>query len=76
MYSTDYLSSTYHYYRAISVREPFSTARTNLGVTYTKALGRYFGEFGEDGGEPEGEDGFKFATLFVALHALFYAKER
>ncbi|KAI5480764.1 protein SMG7 [Pseudohyphozyma bogoriensis] len=72
-YASDFISSTYHYYRALSVRSPFPTARTNLEIAYSKAISRYFAE---DGGEPEGDEGVKFQAAFVALHGLYFTKTR
>ena len=72
-YAGDTLSSTYHYYRALSVRSPFPTARTNLEISYKKAVSKWFAP---DGGEPDGDDGVKFRTAFVALHGLYFCKNR
>ncbi|KAK4053970.1 hypothetical protein OIO90_003807 [Microbotryomycetes sp. JL221] len=72
-YSSDTLSSTYHYYRALSVMSPFSTARANLKHVYSRAVSRWFAP---DGGEPEGDEGTKFKAAFVALHGLFFCKQR
>ncbi|KAM0753096.1 hypothetical protein T439DRAFT_378820 [Meredithblackwellia eburnea MCA 4105] len=72
-YSGDTLSSSYHYYRALSVRNPFPTARTNLDITYTKAINKWFAD---GGGEPEGDEGVKFRAAFITLQALFFRKER
>lgn len=74
-YQLDTLSSTYHYYRALSVRQPFSTARTNLEITYKKAVKRWFES---DGGDHaiDSDAGARFRTAFVALHGVFFTKTR
>lgn len=73
-YAGDHVSSTYHYYRALSVRIPFPTARTNLEITYAKAVAKWFAD---GGGEPDGDDdGLKFRTAFVALQGLYFTKTR
>ncbi|CEQ39521.1 SPOSA6832_01046, partial [Sporobolomyces salmonicolor] len=72
-YAADPLSSAYHYYRALSVRTPFDTARANLQTTFKKALQRWFSP---DGGEPEGDDGVKFKAAFVAIQGILFTKQR
>ncbi|GAA5902361.1 hypothetical protein JCM5296_003121 [Sporobolomyces johnsonii] len=72
-YAADPLSSAYHYYRALSVRTPFDTARANLQTTFKKVLQRWFSP---DGGEPEGDDGVKFKAAFVAIQGIFFTKQR
>ena len=71
-YCADPLSSIYHYYRALSVRTPFSTARANLQITFAKAVARWFSS---DGGEPEGDEGVKFRAAFVVLQGILYTKD-
>ncbi|EFP75168.2 uncharacterized protein PGTG_01761 [Puccinia graminis f. sp. tritici CRL 75-36-700-3] len=39
-YIPDILSCAYHYYRALCVKNPFPTARQNLGSTFNKALAK------------------------------------
>ena len=69
-YGGDTLSSTYHYYRALAVKQPFATARANLDIMYAKQLSRWFGpEGGED--HVDGDEGAKFKATFVVLHAVF-----
>ncbi|GAA5840238.1 hypothetical protein JCM9279_002319 [Rhodotorula babjevae] len=72
-YCADPLSSIYHYYRALSVRTPFSTARANLQITFAKAVARWFSS---EGGEPEGDEGVKFKAAFVVLQGILYTKDR
>ncbi|KAM0791259.1 hypothetical protein ACM66B_005735 [Microbotryomycetes sp. NB124-2] len=72
-YSNDNLSTVYHYYRALAVMTPFSTARVNLGKLFAKLVTRWFSP---GGGEPDGDDGVKFRAAFVALHGLYFVKER
>ncbi|ORY89353.1 hypothetical protein BCR35DRAFT_300502 [Leucosporidium creatinivorum] len=74
-YASDPLSSTYHYYRALSVRSPFPTARTNLEITYTKAVNRWFAD--ESAAQlGEGDEGARFRVAFVALQGLYFVKTR
>lgn len=77
-YSSDPLSSIYHYYRALTVRHPFSTARANLQITFAKALARWFpGDgAGGGGGEPEGDEGDRFKAAFVVLQGILFTKDR
>ncbi|KAK4702215.1 hypothetical protein P7C70_g4013, partial [Phenoliferia sp. Uapishka_3] len=72
-YAGDHVSSTYHYYRALSVRSPFPTARTNLEITYSKSVSKWFAD---GGGEPEGDEGVKFRAAFVVLQGLYFTKTR
>ncbi|GAA5937481.1 hypothetical protein JCM3775_001242 [Rhodotorula graminis] len=72
-YCADPLSSVYHYYRALSVRTPFSTARANLQITFAKAIARWFSS---EGGEPEGDEGVKFRAAFVVLQGILYTKDK
>lgn len=74
-YQLDTLSSTYHYYRALCVRQPFSTARMNLDITYTKAVKRWFASDGGD--HSHGADtGSQFRIAFVALQGLYFTQTR
>ncbi|GAA5894156.1 uncharacterized protein JCM6883_003734 [Sporobolomyces salmoneus] len=82
-YSNDPLASTYHYYRALTVRIPFSTAGKNLEIAYSKSLQRYDfeGEKRRFEQEREWEGGLeskvqvkKFREGFMALHAIFFTK--
>ena len=72
-YTQDSLSATYHYYRALAVRSPFPTARTNINTVYTKAITAWYGP---EGGEPEGDEGVKFRVVFGVLHGLYCTKTR
>ena len=40
-YSADLLSSIYHYYRALCVKQEFPTARPNLAVTFNRVLEKH-----------------------------------
>ncbi|SCV72273.1 BQ2448_4967 [Microbotryum intermedium] len=70
-YTHDTLSSTYHYFRALSVRIPFPTARINLELAFNKAVTRWFDR-------PSGrrEPTPDFAAAFIALHGLLFTKKR
>ncbi|GAA5875632.1 hypothetical protein JCM3774_002567 [Rhodotorula dairenensis] len=72
-YASDPLSSIYHYYRALCVRTPFTTAKANLRITFSKAVARWFAS---DGGEPEGDDAERFKAAFIALHGIFFTKDK
>ncbi|GAA5897232.1 hypothetical protein JCM8208_003763 [Rhodotorula glutinis] len=72
-YCADPLSSVYHYYRALSVRTPFTTARANLQITFAKAIARWFST---EGGEPDGDEGVKFRAAFVVLQGILYTKDQ
>ncbi|BGP48383.1 hypothetical protein JCM10450v2_004256 [Rhodotorula kratochvilovae] len=72
-YSSDPLASIYHYYRALSVRTPFTTARANLQITFAKAVSRWFST---EGGEPAGDEGEKFKAAFVVLQGILFTKEK
>ncbi|KDE02584.1 hypothetical protein MVLG_06867 [Microbotryum lychnidis-dioicae p1A1 Lamole] len=70
-YTHDTLSSTYHYFRALSVRIPFPTARINLELAFNKAVTRWF-ERPSGRREPTPD----FVTAFIALHGLLFTKTR
>ncbi|SGZ30565.1 BQ5605_C048g12410 [Microbotryum silenes-dioicae] len=70
-YTHDTLSSTYHYFRALSVRIPFPTARINLELAFNKAVTRWF-ERPSGWREPTPD----FVTAFIALHGLLFTKTR
>ncbi|GAA6057733.1 hypothetical protein JCM3770_001712 [Rhodotorula araucariae] len=72
-YSSDPLASIYHYYRALSVRTPFTTARANLQITFAKAVSRWFSA---EGGEPDGDAGDKFRATFIVLEGILFTKEK
>ncbi|GAA6040188.1 hypothetical protein JCM8097_004171 [Rhodosporidiobolus ruineniae] len=74
-YASDPLSSVYHYFRALAVRQPFGTAKANLQITFKKAVARYFSA-AEGGGEGEGDEASRFRVVFVALQGVLYNKER
>lgn len=72
-YASDPLASIYHYYRALCVRTPFTTAKANLRITFSKAVARWFAS---EGGEPEGDDTERFNAAFIALHGIFFTKDK
>lgn len=61
-YASDSLSSAYHYYRALCVKQPFTTAKGNLELTYGKALTKWQDEKAKEkvdateGGEETGNE--------------------
>lgn len=85
-YAGDSLSSAYHYYRALCVKQEFPTARHNLGLTFNKALAKP-----SDNGKPQyGSEkpmdtaslsstamlGEVFQKEFVALHGMLFLHRR
>ncbi|GJN90649.1 hypothetical protein Rhopal_003661-T1 [Rhodotorula paludigena] len=72
-YTAEPVSSVYHYYRALCVRSPFTTARANLQITFSKAVTRWFAP---EGGEPKGDEGDKFLSAFLVLQGILFTKER
>ncbi|GAA6060118.1 hypothetical protein JCM10212_003526 [Sporobolomyces blumeae] len=75
-YASDPLSSAYHYYRALALRIPFETAKTNLQTTYKKSLSRWLATEAEGLGQDGSSDAARFRSAFVALHAIFFTKQR
>ncbi|BGP16343.1 hypothetical protein JCM10213_004884 [Rhodosporidiobolus nylandii] len=69
-YASDPLSSLYHYYRALAVRQPFTTAKANLEVSFKKAVRKWFA-----GGEPQGEEKEAFQAAFAAAVGVTFTKE-
>ncbi|GAA5959207.1 hypothetical protein JCM3765_005107 [Sporobolomyces pararoseus] len=82
-YAADPLASTYHYYRALTVRLPFATAIKNLEIAYSKALQRYNFDFERrrgidlDGREIDRVSEVKrFREVFMTLHGIFFTKTK
>lgn len=73
-YASDPLSSVHHYYRALAVRQPFTTAKANLQITFKKAVARWFAEGG--GASEEGEEAARFKAAFVTLMGVAFTKEQ
>lgn len=73
-YAGDSLSSTYHYYRALTVRSPFPTARTNLDNSYSKAIDKYFSSqaLQQSAQGEDGADATQLKEAFIALHGIFF----
>ncbi|KAG0147799.1 hypothetical protein CROQUDRAFT_132385 [Cronartium quercuum f. sp. fusiforme G11] len=73
-YMSDNLSSAYHYYRALCVKEPFPTAKQNLRLTFNKALSKW-AHAPDSGLQTAGNDESsvaRFQADFVALHAILF----
>ncbi|GAA5885875.1 hypothetical protein JCM6882_004187 [Rhodosporidiobolus microsporus] len=73
-YASDSLSSVYHYYRALSVRQPFTTAQANLQITLKKAVAKWFASDVSEA-EGDGDEASRFKVAFVALLGVLFTKE-
>ncbi|MBW0468819.1 hypothetical protein O181_008534 [Austropuccinia psidii MF-1] len=84
-YVPDILSCAYHYYRALSVKNPFPTARQNLRLTFTKALEKWLNDKSAqdhsvsncltDNLKPSADTTLsRLQSKYVALHAMLHIK--
>ncbi|KAI8443033.1 hypothetical protein BY996DRAFT_4604629, partial [Phakopsora pachyrhizi] len=87
-YIPDILSSAYHYFLALCVKNPFPTARQNLKMTFTKALSKWLpethanltrlqpkGEVNTSDSRTTRNNPSDFEADFVALHAMLYTQK-
>ena len=67
------LSATYHWYRAVSVEEPFPESGGNLGLGFQKILKAYRGgKLGSNLVRKEEQMVSELLSLFTRLHANFF----
>lgn len=87
LYKNDVLSSVYYYYRALCVKSPFESARSNLEATYRKSIDKWLPhgataleEVKIDDASPllhtVEERTAKTLRNFVVLHGLLYHRCR
>ncbi|GAA5820042.1 hypothetical protein JCM11251_005460 [Rhodosporidiobolus azoricus] len=73
-YASDPLSSVYHYYRALSVRQPFITAQANLQITFKKAVAKWFAAGSAEEAEGGEVEAGRFKVVFVTLLGVLFTK--